>query len=287
MTLRNKNRRKAFTLIEILLAMGIFALVLTSMYSSWSSILRASKAGSKAAEDAQRGRAAMRVIQDALVSAQMFTANQRYYSFVGGPDGTFSSLSFASHLPESFPRSSRFGGLGIRRVNLNVERGKQGQNQLVVRQTPLCMDTEEDEQAFPVVLAKEVKLFQITFWDQRTAEWVDEWLYTNQLPKLVRVTLAQGDGIDFRRVSQDEVVTRIISIPSVAVPAILQVPGGVPGAVDPSRTNNSLSNSRLNANSSLDNTSRNPNPGFGARSPFNTAPPNSRPPYPTGNGRRP
>ncbi len=238
MTLRRQSYHRGFTLIEIMVAMGIFAFVLTAMYSSWSSILRASKAGSKAAEDAQRGRAAMRVIQDALVSAQMFTANQRYYSFVGGPDGTFSSLSFASHLPESFPRSSRFGGLGIRRVTLNVERGKQGQNQLVVRQTPLCMDTEEDEQAFPVVLAKDVRLFELTFWDQRAADWVDEWVYTNQLPKLVRVSLAQGVGNDHRPLSQDEIVTRIVNIPSIAVPAVLQVPGGVPGAADLSRTNN-------------------------------------------------
>ncbi len=281
MNLPQRSCRRGFTLVEILLAIGIFAMVLTAMYSSWSSILRAAKAGSKAAEDAQRARAAMRVIQDALVSAQMFTANQRYYSFVGGPDGTFSSLSFASHLPQSFPRGSRFGGLAIRRVTLNVERSKQSQNQLVIRQTPLCMDTEEDEQAFPVVLVKDVRMFQLLFWDQRTGEFVDEWVYTNQLPKFVRVSLAQGDGNDPHRVSQNEVVVRTVNIPSVAVPAILQVPGGVPGAVDPSRTTNTLSGP--NANRGGNNGFNTANPGLGARGAFPNSSSNLRQPFTRGN----
>ncbi len=271
-----KSGARGFTLVEILLAISIFAMVLTAMYSSWSSILQASKAGSKAAEEAQRARAAMRVIQDAVVSAQMFTANQRYYSFVGGPDGSFSSLSFASHLPQSFPRSSRFGGLSIRRVTINVEMGKDSRNQLVVRQTPLIMDTEEDEQVFPVVLAKDVKLFQVTFLDQRTGDWVDEWVYTNQLPKLVQVSLAQGSGNDRSRVTQDDVITRIIHIPSIAVPAILQVPGGVPGAIAGPRTNSPFSG----PNSGLD-----ANPGQGGVGNFPNSPPNPGRPFRPGNSR--
>ena len=39
----------AFTILEIMLAMGIFALVLTAIYSIWVAILKGSQAGLKAA----------------------------------------------------------------------------------------------------------------------------------------------------------------------------------------------------------------------------------------------
>ncbi|HOB99277.1 MAG TPA: prepilin-type N-terminal cleavage/methylation domain-containing protein, partial [Verrucomicrobiota bacterium] len=43
MTTRGTNR--GFTLLEIMLAVVIFGMVVTAIYSSWSAILRASRAG--------------------------------------------------------------------------------------------------------------------------------------------------------------------------------------------------------------------------------------------------
>jgi len=231
-------RTRGFTLVEILLSMAIFGLVLTAIYSSWTSVLRASKAGSSAAEQAQRSRAAMRLMQDAFVSAQMFNANQAYYAFSAGREGPFSSVSFVSRLPNSFPRGSRFGGLSIRRVTFGVEPSKEGGHQLVARQSPLSMDLDEDEQAYPLVLSKNVRNFDLGFWDQRAGDWVDEWVYTNQLPKLVRISITAGSDRGASAQSVSELQTRIVSIPSVAVPAVLQIPGGAGvGAANVGRTN--------------------------------------------------
>ena len=243
---------RAFTLVEILLAMAIFAMVLTAMYSSWTSVLRASKAGATAAEAAQRERAAMRLMQDAFVSAQMFLANRDYYAFSAIRDGQFSGASFVSRLPESFPRGSRFGGMAIRRVAITVESAREGGNRLVMRQNPIFMDLEEDEQAFPIILAKDVRVFELTFWDQRKADWVDDWVYTNQLPKLVRIALATGDGHPQHRTTAGDVVTRIVNIPSIAVPTALQLPGGAgtlnPGALTNSPGNQSVPPTSINGN---------------------------------------
>jgi len=55
-----------FTLVEILVALGIFSLVLAAIYSSWTAILRASKVGTEAAAAVQRARMTGRTIEEFL-----------------------------------------------------------------------------------------------------------------------------------------------------------------------------------------------------------------------------
>ena len=49
--------------------------------------------------------------------------------------------------------------------------------QLVLRQNPLVMELDTDEKEHPIVLAKNVKGFEMQFWDsnKNPPEWVDEW----------------------------------------------------------------------------------------------------------------
>ena len=134
------NSRGAFTLVEIMIAMGILALVLAAIYSSWTAILRASKVGLDSAASVQRARIAGRIIEESLSSALAFNANLRYYSFVA-ENGSESLLSFVTRLSPSFPRNGKFAGLDVRRVIFSVEHG-----QLVLRQKPFLMDDmDEDE----------------------------------------------------------------------------------------------------------------------------------------------
>lgn len=212
-----------FTLIEILIAMGILSLVLAAIYSSWTAILRASKVGLDAAAAVQRARIAGRLIEESLGSVQSFAANMRYYSFVS-QNGSEAMLSFVSRLSPSFPRSGRFGGLDVRRVVFSVN----GRRELVLQQFPLLMEMDEDEKNYPLVLAKNVKEFKTEFWDQRMADWVDEWKQTNQIPAMVRVTLKIGDNAHSHQVGEQ--LTRVVSLPSVTVQPGWQVPRNLPGA---------------------------------------------------------
>ncbi len=75
---RTSGRKGGFTLVEILIAMGIFSLVLAAIYSSWTAILRASKVGTEAAAAVQRARMAARTIEESLNSAVSYAANQSY-----------------------------------------------------------------------------------------------------------------------------------------------------------------------------------------------------------------
>lgn len=215
--------RLAFTLVEILMAIGILSLVLTAIYSSWTAILRASKVGLDAAASVQRSRIAIRTIEDALTCAQSFQANLDYYQFIA-ENGSDATLSFVARLPQSFPRSSKFELFPVRRVTFFIGSNKE----LLLQQSPILTEIDEDEKKFPLVLARNVQGLEMEFWDNRQKDWVDEWRETNQIPKVVRLTLKIADKPNSPSQSVQEMI-RIISIPSQMVAPIWQAPMGGAG----------------------------------------------------------
>jgi len=216
------RRTAGLTLVEVLISMAILSLVVAAIYSSWTAILRASKVGLDAAAAAQRSRIALRALEDALASAQMFVVNAPYYGFVA-ENGREATLSFVARLAPSFPRSGRFGDLDVRRVTFSLEAGSSAANELVLRQQPLLTDMDEDEAEHPLVLAKGVKEFKLEFWDARGGDWLEEWRMTNQLPKLVRITLSLEHAAT-RSAPAVEEVTRVVALPTAGVPQVFHLP---------------------------------------------------------------
>jgi prepilin-type N-terminal cleavage/methylation domain-containing protein len=214
---------RAFTLLEIMLALAIFSLVLAAIYSSWLLILRASKVGQEAAAQAQRRRVAVRTIESALMCVQSYQASQQYYTFLV-QNGDEPLLSFTARLPDDFPRNGRFGDFNLRRVTFTVEPGPDMEKDLVLRQNPILMDMDKDEQEHPLVLARNVKNFATECWDPTQKDWSDKWDNTNQIPTMVRFTLVLGGNTlnNFGDTSPILSVTRVVGIPSVMVPAVVQ-----------------------------------------------------------------
>src|SRR6266542_675333 len=219
---------EGFTLIEIMMAMAIFALVLTAIYATWTLILKSSKLGMAVAAQVQRERISVRVIEDALTSTRSFAADLQHYGFIA-ENGDEATLSFVARLPKSFPRSGKFGDFDVRRVTFSVVSRLGYGRAMVLRQNPILMDVDVDEKEHPLVLAKGVNKLQFEFWDVRLNDWVPEWTQTNQLPKLVKVTVQFVQPNQQGSYSQrKEEVTRIIALPAITVPANWQMPG-VPG----------------------------------------------------------
>jgi len=217
---------RAFTVLEILVAMAIFATVMIAIYSSWSAILRGSRTGQTAAAEAQRSRVAVRALENSLVSLQMFQANIKYYYLQADTSGDFASLSFVARLPRSFPRSGDFGDQVVRRVTFTVEPAPNGENVFVLRQNPILFDPSVDEEENPLILARRVRVFTLEFWGPRSTDWEPEWLYTNQLPRQVRFTL--GFGKPHQKVlPPEDVVTRVVSLTAIPIPPGMQLAGGV------------------------------------------------------------
>ena len=212
-----------------MIAMTIFSTVIIAVYSSWSAIVRGAKAGTDAAAEAQRSRIAMRTIEDALLTTQLYTENIRYYNFVADTsDPKFAWLSLTARLPETFPGSGLFGDQVVRRVTFAVEPGPDGTNRLVMTQIPLLLVTNSDVSAYPITLARDVTLFVLEFWDPKLSDWASELETTNVIPLMVRVSL--GIGHVAKSSSQpSEITSRIIAMPSIAVGADVQRPARQPG----------------------------------------------------------
>ena len=224
--LAKRRGRSAFTLIEILIALSIFALIITGIYTSWTAIHRATRIGLEASADAQRKRVAMRALEQSLGSVKYFLANETNYTFIAEGRGDSTFLSFVSHLPETFPRSALFEYQPMRRVNFSVEPGTNGLGRLVLRQQPFLYEANIDDLENPLVLANDVVAFNVEFLPDGAEEWEEEWLYTNELPVMAHVTLSFRHG---ESVYENH---KLIALASSAVPAEFQlgVAGGRGGA---------------------------------------------------------
>jgi hypothetical protein len=75
---------------------------------------------------------------------------------------------------------------------------------------------------YDIVLAPSVREFKMFFWDTNAFEWVDEWLWTNRLPRMIRVQLALGEAT--QPVQADDLALKTVYLSSVAIPRELKVP---------------------------------------------------------------
>ena len=216
---RGSKAGTGFTLIEVMVAMAVFSLVMLSLYSTWRIVMQSTSAALKLTARAQRVRIAAQSLEAAFMGAQLFQANAPLYSFLADTSGQNAAVSLASILSDGFPGSGFFQGERLRRVTFTVENG----GDLVMRQNSLLAPVEGDVDSHPIVLVREVSAFQLEFWDLQRGEYVPEWLSTNRLPQVVRVTLGIGEaGRSGRQPVQR--ITRVIRIPSSAVAAGLQAP---------------------------------------------------------------
>ena len=221
--------RRGFTLLEIMIAMGIFAMILTGIYATWMALMKGGDAAKRAAADVQRSRIALTTLHDALLTALMYKGNSSNYWFLADTSGDYANLILTSHLPASFPGMGSYGDLYVRRVEFRVKPGAENGNELEMTQRPILLEMSGGVEPYSMVLAKNVTLFRLSFYDQKKGEWMDDWRDTNQLPKLVQI----GLGLGKKRGSSEpaDLVTTIVSLPANAVGGELQ--GGGPVGIFP------------------------------------------------------
>ncbi len=222
------HKRIGFTLIEVLLALGIFTILIGALYSTWILVVRATIVGKGTAARLQRERVAMHAIEDALTCIQSHQASIGYYLFII-QNGDQPLLSFTAYLPDDFPRTGEFEGENpegatmdyhLRRLTFSLRQDANGGNDLVLQQNPILMDLSPDELNNPLVLAKNITAFSIECWDTNAMQWDTEWDATNMIPPLVRVTVGFGNPSS----GASQVITRLISFPSGTMPSAVQTP---------------------------------------------------------------
>jgi len=220
MKFKKKSRRGAFTLVEIMIAFAIFGMIVAAIYSTWVLILKSSRVGQEAAAQIQRERITVRTIEDALTCIQSFQASPQYYSFAITNSDPY-SLSFTARVPGNFPRNGRFGDFNLRRLTFTVEAGPDSERNLVLRQNPILMEMDPDEQGTPLVLARNVKNFAVECLDTNQG-WVTEWNDTNSIPPRLRYALVLGGNDDFRGAAPTLGITNVVTIRSSTMPSVVQ-----------------------------------------------------------------
>jgi prepilin-type N-terminal cleavage/methylation domain-containing protein len=235
------GNRLGFSLVEIMVALAIFTMVIGAIYATWALVMRATQVGQDTAEQAQRQRVVLRAIGDALMGIESFQASQRYYWFkLANGDSPY--LSFVAHLPDSYPRTGKFIGeatavdangnlrgldASSRRVIFKLAPDPAGGSDLVLQQAPILMDMDQDEQQFPLVLAKNIKQFTVEWWgtnDMNEVGWYKDWddKQTNSIPQMLRVHLVMGANTETGKEAPDYAATRIYTVPSEMMPVFVQ-----------------------------------------------------------------
>jgi type II secretory pathway pseudopilin PulG len=226
-TLR-RQRSIAFTIIELMISIGIFAMIILAIYATWTSIIKGSRAAQSAAASVQRSRVAVNALESAFRSVQLFAENIRHYAFVTDTSGDFAWVSMVGRLSPAIPGFAVQGGVALCRISFGVTNSESGGYDLMMTHGPMLADPENPQtEPYTVILAKDVTLFTVEFWDRQKSEYVTEWLYTNQLPQKVLVSLATGNSKASSTTPQ-HVIVREVVIPSAAITGLQ---GGGPAGV--------------------------------------------------------
>jgi prepilin-type N-terminal cleavage/methylation domain-containing protein len=212
--MRRQRPIAAFTMIELMVAMAVFALIMGGVIAVWKCIIRGVEVAETSAAACQRARIGMKTIETALSVVEISRANIQYYAFLTDTSSKFAAMSFAGRMPASFPGSGYYGDEVMRRVTFDVEEGPDHVNNLMLTQTPLLAAGFEKESPYQMVLARDVSAFFLEFWSIKDNDWEQSWDDTNTIPPLIRVTLGVGH-VEGEQNTSFSLITREIAPPAV------------------------------------------------------------------------
>jgi general secretion pathway protein J len=199
--LARTGTRRGMTLLEVLVSLGVLAMISLLIYGAFDSLSRGRKGEAIRVDRARQGRDAMDRITHEMQAAFLSMHNPsnlslvtRQTAFIATNSSTFDRIDFAT--------------FAHRRVERNAKESDQAEVGYFVVKDPdhdEKMDLVRREQAPPDyepkkggvvnVLAEDVELFDIRFLDPLSSQWVESWDSTqltgqlNRLPLEVKVTL--------------------------------------------------------------------------------------------------
>jgi len=184
-----------FTLIELIVAMVLLAVMMSLLYSGVSFALRSWDAG-----DANGRRVADRRIGENFVRrelTELFPMRWKdpmtlKFAF----DGAADHLRFVS----SRPADVSGGGLSL--VGIDVEQGEAPKSSNLVMRRAMPDDAARDfgplDQVKPTVLLEDVGAVSFAYFgaenDFTDPQWYDQWTFEGRIPSLIRISMRGSDG---------------------------------------------------------------------------------------------
>lgn len=219
---RPKNAEPGLTLIEILVAMAVFAMTGVLVYGSLAGSMRAQETVEAAQARTREVRVALlrmtRELQSAFIvrNANQFTTEglRAETLFLGREEGGFHRLDFTSFSHER--TQANVNESDQCELSYFVRRSKDGDGYDLIRRESKRIDADATKGGALYPLLRDVTRFQLQFYDFEREEWLDEWDTTNataqvdHLPPFVRIQIGVRDG------EEERVLSTIVKVPLTA-----------------------------------------------------------------------
>lgn len=191
--------RRGFTLIEVLTAVAITAMISTVIYTAFSQTSKTREAVGFSEEQSHEIRTAFSILTEDLAAAYLSLHRNSLKLvwdtvFMGQDNGDEDRLDFAAFTHRRMVRNANAGDQAELSYYLAPEPGEMRLKRLIRRESSL-LDTEPKEGGTRLVLVRRVLAFNLEYYDRPTMEWLPSWDTTqalgqgDRLPEQVRIRL--------------------------------------------------------------------------------------------------
>ncbi len=203
---RARAARRGFTLVELLVAVAILAMISMLLYGAFDGLNNTREGVTRMTDRYHQGRAALQRIAYELGGAYLsahvppdlnLVASRT--AFVGTRDTPAARVDFNSFSHRRFDKDSKESDQAELSYFGSPNPDGSGQIDLARRSSPR-LDTEPERGGRVQVLATDLDLFDLNYLDAATGDWTEKWDSTqalgqsNKLPLQVRVLLVLNGG---------------------------------------------------------------------------------------------
>lgn len=197
--------RRAFTLLEVMIAVGVLAVMGAMTFGSFSNAYRL-KSDVEAADDrlTQARGALDRMAAEISVAFLSEHYDRKRYTqrptlFKGEDRGRQDELTFTALANERFEQDAKAGDQTVLKYFIDRDRSNDNKFESLYRRSNPIIDDEAERRGTRQVLCENVKKLEFQYWDAQKNEWVEEWDSSKPerngvLPERVKLALTIVDA---------------------------------------------------------------------------------------------
>jgi general secretion pathway protein J len=203
---RRARHQRGVTLIEIMVSLGVIALIATLIYGALDGMARSREGLSRIGDRYHQGRTAVsrltRELQSAFISAHVPTnlaLLTRTTTFVGKDASKEDRIDFTTFAHRRLGRNAHESDQSELSYFIAPDPNVSGKSDLV-RREDTHIDLEPDKGGTVLVVAEDVAEFDLRYYDPVSQLWTDSWDVSQangqlgRLPSQVKVTLVLNHG---------------------------------------------------------------------------------------------
>ena len=200
-------KKSGFTLLEVLVAVAVFAMISAMVWYSIAQTFRTIEIVQAPGDMLRQARQVTSRVPAELSAAFLPfnaspTANVKF-EFVGEDEGDTDRVRFASLAHTKLYADANESDQSEIEYFCEAD-SKKGGTYRLFRREDTVIDDRADEGGVTLLMAEDVKEFQLSYYDPQRDEWIEEWDTTrtdqsNRLPYAVRLKLTLIDPDGFER----------------------------------------------------------------------------------------